>query len=125
MYHKKLIHNLVKQFKGLRSENLQTAPIVDFKKKIYRELFEETRPSISDKDQLLMKEETKLLNKSNITSFLLLLALSVHAFFEGLALGLIDANREIFYILIAISFHKWVEALSIVKYYVKLGDKFK
>jgi solute carrier family 39 (zinc transporter), member 1/2/3 len=60
-----------------------------------------------------MKEETKLFNKRNVTSFLLLLALSVHAFFEGLALGLIDAEREIFYILIAISFHKCVEALSI------------
>ena len=83
---------------------------------ILRELFEETRPSISDTDQLLIKEETKLFNKRNITSFLLLLALSIHAFFEGLALGLIDTDREIFFIFIAISFHKWVEALSIVKF---------
>lgn len=107
---------IVQKFKGLTTETPQTAPITDLKQKIYRELFEETRPSITDRDQLLIKEETKLFNKRNLTSFLLLFALSVHAFFEGLAIGLIDADREIFYILIAISFHKWVEALSIVIY---------
>jgi zinc transporter ZupT len=100
----------------MTSENLQKTPIIDLKQRIFRELFEETRPSISNKDQLLMKEQTNLFNRKNLTSFLLLLALSIHAFFEGLALGLIDANREVFYILIAISFHKWVEALSIVTY---------
>lgn len=57
------------------------------------------------------------LNKSNnnIISYLIVVALSIHALFEGLALGLQDQSREIFYMLIAISFHKWVEALSIVK----------
>jgi len=65
-----------------------------------------------------MKEKTNLFNRKIVTSYLLLLALSIHAFFEGLAIGLIDANREIFYFLIAISFHKWVEALSIVRYYI-------
>lgn len=82
-------------------------------KKIYSEIFEYTRPSIDEKEKLLKKEEMKMLSKENITSFLLLLALSVHAFFEGIALGLLDDDKEIFYILLAIAFHKWVEALSI------------
>ena len=37
----------------------------------------------------------------------------MHAFFEGIALGLLEEQREIFYMLLAITFHKWVEALSI------------
>ncbi len=53
-------------------------------------------------------------NESNgITSYLLLLALSIHACFEGMAIGLQDNASKIIYMFIAISFHKWVEALSI------------
>jgi zinc transporter 1/2/3 len=48
-----------------------------------------------------------------MTTFFLLLALSIHAFFEGIALGLLNTNREIFYMVLAIAFHKWVESLSI------------
>lgn len=51
--------------------------------------------------------------KEALTSYLLLLALSIHACFEGIALGLQNSSNEIFYMLLAISFHKWVEALSI------------
>ena len=51
--------------------------------------------------------------KESITPYLLLLALSIHASFEGLALGLQANLSEIFYMFLAISFHKWVEALSI------------
>ena len=49
----------------------------------------------------------------SLTPYLLLLALSIHACFEGLALGLQGSLSEIFYMFLAISFHKWVEALSI------------
>lgn len=49
----------------------------------------------------------------SLTPYLLLLALSIHACFEGLALGLQGSFSEIFYMFLAISFHKWVEALSI------------
>lgn len=37
----------------------------------------------------------------------------MHAFFEGIALGLLEKEREILFMVIGISFHKWVEALSI------------
>jgi zinc transporter ZupT len=42
------------------------------------------------------------------------MALSVHGFFEGFALGVQHENLEIGYIFLAIFFHKWVEALTIV-----------
>ena len=52
-------------------------------------------------------------DKSPYTPYLLILALSIHACFEGIALGLQKNGTQIFYMLVAISLHKWVEALSI------------
>jgi zinc transporter 1/2/3 len=52
-------------------------------------------------------------SKEGFTSYLLILALSIHACFEGIAIGLQNSRMEIFYMFIAITFHKWVEALSI------------
>jgi len=63
-------------------------------------------------DHLIPKEEGN--KDKTITSYLLILALSIHAAFEGIALGLQDRKEDLFYMLLAISFHKWVEALSIV-----------
>lgn len=88
--------------------------VTDFKQKIFDEIFLETRPSLTDIANKLEREEIIFFSKSNITSLLLLLALSIHAFFEGIAIGLLDSNRELIFMFIAISFHKWVEALSIV-----------
>jgi zinc transporter 1/2/3 len=51
--------------------------------------------------------------EANVTSYFLILALSIHACFEGIAIGLQDKVSEISYMFLAISFHKWVEALSI------------
>lgn len=63
-------------------------------------------------DYLIPKEEVN--KDKTITSYLLILALSIHAAFEGIALGLQDKKQDLFYMLLAIAFHKWVEALSIV-----------
>jgi zinc transporter 1/2/3 len=60
--------------------------------------------------------------KSHITSYLLILALSIHSFFEGIALGLQKKMSELLYLIIAVVLHKWVEALSIVIFEVKTGD---
>lgn len=54
--------------------------------------------------------------KSNITTYLLILAMSIHAFFEGIALGLQTKMSDLIYMVLAIALHKWVEALSIVDY---------
>ena len=62
----------------------------------------------------IKEEKTKHDKKhDSFTPYLLLVALSIHACFEGLALGLQGSLSEIFYMFLAISFHKWVEALSI------------
>ncbi len=52
--------------------------------------------------------------RDHISTYLLLVAISIHSIFEGIALGLLDRNREIFFMLLAVSCHKWVEAISIV-----------
>jgi len=67
----------------------------------------------NNKKENLLPDTRRERKKTNITSFLLILALSIHACFEGIALGLQESRRELFYMLLAISMHKWVEALSI------------
>jgi zinc transporter 1/2/3 len=55
--------------------------------------------------------------KSNFTPYLLLIALSIHGLFEGIALGVQEDFRDIFFLLLAILAHKWAESLTLVKYY--------
>jgi zinc transporter ZupT len=52
--------------------------------------------------------------KSNITPYLLLLALSLHGFFEGIALGIQGAVKDTLFLFIAIISHKWAEAFTLV-----------
>lgn len=42
-------------------------------------------------------------------------ALSVHSFFEGLALGVLPHKSEVFGLLVGIILHNWAESLSIVR----------
>jgi len=51
--------------------------------------------------------------KSNITPYLLLVALSFHGLFEGIALGLQKGNKETLFLFIAIISHKWAEAFTL------------
>lgn len=104
---------LVKSFRIKREVDEDLGTIIDIKRKVFLEVFEQTRPSLTQKELLLNQEENILFSKENLTSLLLLLALSIHAFFEGIALGLLDKDRELLYMCIAICFHKWVEAISI------------
>lgn len=53
--------------------------------------------------------------KSNLTPFLLLIALSLHGFFEGIALGIQSEFQGTIFLFIAIVSHKWAEALTLVK----------
>lgn len=46
-------------------------------------------------------------------TFVLLLALSVHGFFEGIAIGLQTKFYQVIKMSLAIMLHKWVEALSL------------
>lgn len=52
--------------------------------------------------------------KSNLTPYLLLVALSLHGFFEGVALGIQQEVQGILFLAIAILSHKWAEAFTLV-----------
>jgi len=52
--------------------------------------------------------------KSNLTPYLLLIALSIHGFFEGLALGIQTEFESILILSIAIIAHKWAESFTLV-----------
>lgn len=49
----------------------------------------------------------------NFTPIVLMIALSFHALFEGLAVGLGRDSRTVWTLVIAISLHKWAEAMSL------------
>jgi zinc transporter 1/2/3 len=66
---------------------------------------------LGDANNLTLKHEE--VKDQSLTSYLLILALSIHACFEGIAVGLQNSASEIFYMILAICLHKWVEALSI------------
>ncbi len=68
----------------------------------------------------LNTEEVK--NKA-LTSFLLMFVFSIHAVFEGLAIGLQKTTDKFLYMVLAIVLHKWVEALSIGINMSNLDDK--
>jgi len=53
------------------------------------------------------------ITNKGLMSYLLLIALSIHACFEGLAIGLQRSSNDLLYMFLATSFHKWVESLSI------------
>ncbi len=61
--------------------------------------------------------------KSNLTPFLLLIALSLHGFFEGIALGIQGAVKDTLFLFIAIISHKWAEAFTLVEFF-NLGNFF-
>jgi len=51
--------------------------------------------------------------ENNLTPYLLLLALSFHGLFEGIALGLQKNAKSSFSLLLAILAHKWAEAITL------------
>ena len=65
--------------------------------------------------------EELVVKGGSITPYLLLLALSLHGFFEGVALGVQSSLSGVLKLVFAILAHKWAEAftLVIIKYYIK------
>ena len=51
--------------------------------------------------------------KWNMTPLILMVALSVHAIFEGIALGLMKELKPLINLVISVSIHKFAEAMSI------------
>ena len=75
-----------------------------------------------------IKEETEteeILKQGGLTPYILLLALSLHGIFEGIALGVLNHSNEVIMLFIAIIAHKWAEsfALGISFYKAKIETK--
>jgi zinc transporter ZupT len=64
---------------------------------------------------------TDFVPKSNITPYLLLIALSFHGFFEGVALGLQRGYKDTLFLFIAIISHKWAESFTLGISFSKAG----
>lgn len=64
---------------------------------------------------------TDFVPKSNITPYLLLVALSFHGFFEGIALGLQRGYKDTLFLFIAIISHKWAESFTLGISFSKAG----
>jgi zinc transporter 1/2/3 len=65
---------------------------------------------ISKNDQNL----TNIPDKGAIPQIVLLFALSIHAMFEGLAIGVAETVSSCWQLILAVSCHKWAEALAMV-----------
>jgi len=59
--------------------------------------------------------------KSNLTPYILLIALSFHGFFEGIALGLQSGIFDTSFLFFAILSHKWAEAFTLGLSFYKSG----
>jgi zinc transporter ZupT len=66
---------------------------------------------ISKNDQNL----ARLPDKGVVPQIVLLFALSVHAMFEGLAIGVAGTVSSCWQLILAVSCHKWAEALAMVQ----------
>ena len=51
--------------------------------------------------------------KNKLTPYVLLIALSLHGIFEGIALGVINNNSECIILFVAILAHKWAESFAL------------
>lgn len=60
---------------------------------------------------------------SNITPYILLIALSLHGLFEGIALGVMKTIRDLLFLLVAILAHKWAESLALGISFFKSGTE--
>ena len=52
-------------------------------------------------------------DKNTLTPYILLMALSLHGIFEGIALGVLNNNSECIILFIAIIAHKWAESFAL------------
>ena len=60
---------------------------------------------------------------SNITPYILLIALSIHGSIEGIALGVMNTLKECSILFTAILLHKWAEAFALGISFYKSGTE--
>lgn len=58
--------------------------------------------------------QENLMDRSISTAYLLLIALSIHGLFEGIALGIGSNLKEVGILLLSIIIHKWAESFTLV-----------
>jgi zinc transporter 1/2/3 len=73
------------------------------------------------KASIAKKEKTPI----NLLPFVLMIALSVHSLFEGIALGLMNEMGKFMNLMISILIHKFAESMSISIAMQKSGFEFK
>ena len=95
-----------------------------------------SRPNKSNLNDLYLKEKNSSIeiateNKNNhifnptssITPYILLIALSVHGIFEGIALGVMNTIRECSILFSAIILHKWAASFALGISFYKSGTE--
>lgn len=65
------------------------------------------------------KIEQKKLNQKKLSSFIMLLALSIHGIFECLALWIQTDFKKSLFLFIALMIHKWAEAFSLGIFFIQ------
>lgn len=58
-----------------------------------------------------------------LRGFLVILALSLHAIFEGIALGLTAAENSVWFLFFAVASHKFVIAFCVGTQFVSSGER--
>ena len=68
-----------------------------------------------DKEKAIKRIADKEANVTCCALGLIIAALSIHSFFEGLALGVSSQQNDVLGLIIGISLHNWAESLAIVR----------
>jgi zinc transporter 1/2/3 len=93
---------------------------------------ESKKPDAINKVEIVTPEENEAVEhhhhfnpKSNMTPYILLIALSIHGLFEGIALGIQSNLKETIFLALAIVSHKWAEAFTLgVSFYKSNTEKW-
>ncbi len=83
---------------------------------------EEMRQFEIDKQKAVQRVAAKGDKMTCCAMGLIISALSIHSFFEGLALGVSPQQDDVLGLIIGISLHNWAESLSIVSVLLTAGS---
>lgn len=75
----------------------------------------------SGKDEGIRKNKYIFNSSSSITPYILLIALSIHSIFEGIALGVMNTFRDCTILFTAIIMHKWAASFALGISFYKSG----
>jgi hypothetical protein len=114
-----LKYNEVKSFRSFKLDNnINSKNIIPSNDIIHNKFSETSNNTIIEEthNDTYIQRIKKLFDKENITSLLIILAMSINGIFQGLGLGLMKNKTDLLYLLIAISVNKLIEFLHFVTY---------